>query len=374
MSTKKTLVSTLLSTLLGLSLAAMPIAANADEAENENDKANIVAEEGQALDKPLDPTLSEVVEKTVPAETFTEVAPAKTFTEVAPAETAPEAVPTETEVVPQETVDETVEEETTEQPKDAHFFIRYDHSNTDEQGDTHYSPAQYFPVGDVADNYEYGSSKSDYTSVDGTVKTDTAYVSGAENVIKEAKVNIYTSFDVNENTVKEFFSVVYDDIVTMPSREVISKSILAALGETWQSYYDCGKVDVLWYVVKRETPYINVDGALYWVKTGDMADDEKPVDPAPDPEPEPEPPAPEPEPEPTPEPEPAPEPAPTPEVDPQPEAPEETIVDDAVPTAKADTAVPHTSDDSIAASTSLILAGALVLLSAAIATLVRKRK
>ncbi len=61
---------------------------------------------------------------------------------------------------------------------DAHFFIRYDHSNADETGSTHYSPTEYFPVGSVAEGYEYGSNRSDYSSVDGQVASNSAYLDG----------------------------------------------------------------------------------------------------------------------------------------------------------------------------------------------------
>lgn len=197
---------------------------------------------------------------------------------------------------------------------DAHFFIRYDHSNADETGDTHYSPTQYFPVGDVAEGYEYGSSRSDYSSVDGQVESNSAYVYGAEAIIVKAHVNLYNSFNATGATIETAFSPVYSDIAEAPSPSVVSFSILAALGEDWQTRYDNGTVKVLWYVVKQEGNYINVDGVLYYVASGNVIDKDDPeVDPTPTPEPDPIPtPGPTPEPEPTPDP----EPEPTPEPDP----------------------------------------------------------
>lgn len=190
---------------------------------------------------------------------------------------------------------------------DAHFFVRYDHSNTDETGDTHYSATQYFPIGTVADDYIYGVSNSDYSSVDGQVESSSAYVTGAESIITKAQVNLYNSFNATGETIEETFAAVYGNITEAPSLEVVSQSILAALGEEWQARYDNGTVKVLWYVVKSESSYINVDGVLYYVASGSVIDKDNP-------EPEPTP-APElsPEPEPAPDPEPEPEPIPNPE-------------------------------------------------------------
>lgn len=195
---------------------------------------------------------------------------------------------------------------------DAHFFIRYDHSNADETGSTHYSPTQYFPVGSVADGYEYGSSRSDYSSVDGQVESNSAYVEGAEAIITKAQVNLYNSFNATAATVETAFSPVYSDITKAPDSTVVSCSILAALGEEWQVRYDNGTVKVLWYVVKQEGNYINVDGVLYYVASGNVIDKDNPEpEPLPKPTPEPEPdPTPEPEPSPTPEPDPVPQPEP----------------------------------------------------------------
>lgn len=190
---------------------------------------------------------------------------------------------------------------------DAHFFVRYDHSNTDETGDTHYSATQYFPIGAVADDYIYGVSNSDYSSVDGQVESSSAYVTGAESIITKAQVNLYNSFNATGETIEETFAAVYGNITEAPSSEVVSQSILAALGEEWQARYDNGTVRVLWYVVKSESSYINVDGVLYYVASGSVIDKDNP-------EPEPTPaPTPTPDPEPTPTPEPEPEPSPNPE-------------------------------------------------------------
>lgn len=266
------------------------------------------------------------------------------------------------------------------QTYDAHFFVRFDSSNQEETGSTHYSPTQYFPIGTTADDFVYGQGTSDYSSVDGQVYSDTAYVEGAEKIITEANINIYNKFGVTKETVKDFFSTVYDDIAQEPSREVVGKSINNALGSQWYEAYQAGRIDVLWYVVKDETSHINVDGALYWVKTGDTVDknddpdnpsnpDNAPeVDPVPTPEPDVDPtpaPEPSPEPEPTPdaEPTPTPEPTPEPEVEPvvpstegetnseteegeetaQPTQQEEIIEDEPTPLAKAST--PFTGDN-----------------------------
>lgn len=193
---------------------------------------------------------------------------------------------------------------------DAHFFIRYDHSNADETGSTHYSPTQYFPVGSVADGYEYGSSRSDYSSVDGQVESSSAYIEGAEAIITKAQVNLYNSFNATGSTIETAFSSVYNNIIEAPNSDIVSSSILAALGEEWQARYNNGTVKVLWYVVKQESSYINVDGVLYYVASGNVIDKDNP-EPEPSPEPEPIPtPTPEPEPSPTPEPDPIPQPEP----------------------------------------------------------------
>lgn len=160
--------------------------------------------------------------------------------------------------------------------QDAHFFIRYDHSNVDETGSTHYSPAQYFPVGSVAEGYKYGSNGSDYSSVDGQVNEKSAFVEGAEAIISQTKINIYNSFGANASNIETIFNNVYSDITEAPSQENISSSILAALGREWQERYDSGQIKILWYVVKDESPYINVDGVLYYVSSGNIIDKENP--------------------------------------------------------------------------------------------------
>lgn len=201
---------------------------------------------------------------------------------------------------------------------DAHFFVRYDSTVQEEDGSTHYSPNNYFPIGTVAAGYTYGTSSSDYSSVDGQVYSNTAYVEDAESVITKGNLNLYHQFEATPETIKTIFDPVYSNLAQQPSKEIISWSIGQAMGTLWQTAYDEGKIDVLWYVTKLESGhYINVDGCIYWVKSGESADkgdvDDKgnPVDPAPEPAPDP---------EPTPEPI---DPAPTPE--PQPETPNEEV-------------------------------------------------
>lgn len=153
---------------------------------------------------------------------------------------------------------------------DAHFFIRYDSSTQKEDGTTHYSPKHYFPVGTTASGYVYGSGKSDYTSVDGKVLTKVAYVPGAETVITGGNVNLYDSFDTE--ALHTYFKTVYDNILQEPSRDVIQASIEKALGAKYAAMYAKGEIDVLWYVSKAESSYVNVDGVVYYVKTGQVVD------------------------------------------------------------------------------------------------------
>ena len=153
---------------------------------------------------------------------------------------------------------------------DAHFFIRYDSSTQMEDGTTHYSPKHYFPVGTTASGYVYGSGKSDYTSVDGKVLTKVAYVPGAETVITGGNVNLYDFFDTE--ALHTYFKTVYDNILQEPSRDVIQASIEKALGAKYAAMYAKGEIDVLWYVSKDESPYVNVDGVVYYVKTGQVVD------------------------------------------------------------------------------------------------------
>ena len=157
---------------------------------------------------------------------------------------------------------------------DAHFFIRYDSSTQTEDGTTHYSPSHYFPVGTTASDYVYGSGGSDYTSVDGKVLTKTANVPGGEKIITGGNVNLYDSFDTETNTeaLHKYFETVYNNILQEPSRDVIQASIEKALGAKYAAMYAKGEIDVLWYVCKAESSYVNVDGVVYYVKTGQVVD------------------------------------------------------------------------------------------------------
>ena len=157
---------------------------------------------------------------------------------------------------------------------DAHFFIRYDSSTQTEDGTTHYSPSHYFPVGTTASDYVYGSGGSDYTSVDGKVLTKTANVPGGEKIITGGNVNLYDSFDTETNTeaLHKYFETVYNNILQEPSRDVIQTSIEKALGTKYATLYAKGEIDVLWYVSKAESSYVNVDGVVYYVKTGQVVD------------------------------------------------------------------------------------------------------
>lgn len=153
---------------------------------------------------------------------------------------------------------------------DAHFFIRYDSSTQTEDGTTHYSPKHYFPVGTTASGYVYGSGGSDYTSVDGKVLTKSAYVPGAEAAITGGNVNLYDSFDTE--ALHTYFKTVYDNILQEPSRDVLQASIEKALGAKYAAMYAKGEIDVLWYVSKAESSYVNVDGVVYYVKSGQVVD------------------------------------------------------------------------------------------------------
>lgn len=153
---------------------------------------------------------------------------------------------------------------------DAHFFIRYDSSTQTEDGTTHYSPKHYFPVGTTASGYVYGSGGSDYTSVDGKVLTKSAYVPGAEAAITGGNVNLYDSFDTE--ALHTYFKTVYDNILREPSRDVLQASIEKALGAKYAAMYAKGEIDVLWYVSKAESSYVNVDGVVYYVKSGQVVD------------------------------------------------------------------------------------------------------
>ena len=211
----------------------------------------------------------------------------------------------DTSVIVEEGTKAAQQEQNVQTTYDAHFFVRYDSTVQEEDGSTHYSPNNYFPIGTVAAGYTYGTSSSDYSSVDGQVYSNTAYVEGAESIITKGNLNLYHQFEATPETIKTIFDPVYSNFAQQPSKEIISWSIGQAMGTLWQTAYDEGKIDVLWYVTKLESGhYINVDGCIYWVKSGESADkgdvDDKgkPTDPTPEPTPDPEP-----TPEPTPDPE-----------------------------------------------------------------------
>lgn len=155
---------------------------------------------------------------------------------------------------------------------EAHFFIRYDHTVQDENGSSHYDAHRYFPVGDVAKDYDRSKNVTDYTSVDGMVKTNSAYVEDAKTVIDSGEINLYHKFGATASTIKNHFKPVYDNILIEPSKEVIANSIERAMGVEMANNYKSGKIDVLWYVIKQEQK-INVDGVLYWTSTGDAVEE-----------------------------------------------------------------------------------------------------
>ena len=100
--------------------------------------------------------------------------------------------------------------------------------------------------------------------------TKSAYVPGAEAAITGGNVNLYDSFDTE--ALHTYFKTVYDNILQEPSRDVIQASIEKALGAKYAAMYAKGEIDVLWYVSKDESPYVNVDGVVYYVKTGQVVD------------------------------------------------------------------------------------------------------
>lgn len=274
-----------ISCILMLSLAMLPL--------------NIAC--GEELREPTDETIATNIQAT----------PVVEKTDIKNVQSTTDTVATATEdanAVAKDAV--AVDQEQTARPTyDAHFFVRYDSTVQEEDGSTHYSPNNYFPIGTVAAGYTYGTSSSDYSSVDGQVYSNTAYVEGAESIITKGNLNLYHQFEATPETIKTIFDPVYSNFAQQPSKEIISWSIGQAMGTLWQTAYDEGKIDVLWYVTKLESGhYINVDGCIYWVKSGESADkgdvDDKgnPVDPTPESEP-----TPTPEPEPTPAPEPQPE-------------------------------------------------------------------
>lgn len=83
-------------------------------------------------------------------------------------------------------------------------------------------------------------------------------------------MNLYDSFDTE--ALHTYFKTVYDNILQEPSRDVIQASIEKALGAKYAAMYAKGEIDVLWYVSKAESSYVNVDGVVYYVKTGQVVD------------------------------------------------------------------------------------------------------
>lgn len=155
---------------------------------------------------------------------------------------------------------------------DAHFFIRYDHTVQDENGDSHYDAHRYFPVGSVAADYDRSKNMTDYTSVDGKVKTNSAYVEDAKTVIDSGEINLYHKFGATASTIKNHFKPVYDNIIAEPSQDIIAAAIERAMGSEMANAYKSGEINVLWYVIKQEQN-INVDGVLYWTATGDAVEE-----------------------------------------------------------------------------------------------------
>lgn len=163
---------------------------------------------------------------------------------------------------------------------DAHFFVRYDNTVQNESNKNDYLAVNYFPIGTVDKNYQYGVSNTDYSSVDGQVDTNAAFVDEAEGIITQGKVNLYNKFGVTKDNIKEYFNPVYTHIQSEPDKATISASILTALGKDWQSAYDSGKVNIIWYVIKHYNNNINVDGVLYLVDSGDVVNknDKTPIE------------------------------------------------------------------------------------------------
>ena len=100
--------------------------------------------------------------------------------------------------------------------------------------------------------------------------TKSAYVPGAEAAITGGNVNLYDSFDTE--ALHTYFKTVYDNILQEPSRDVLQASIEKALGAKYAAMYAKGEIDVLWYVSKAESSYVNVDGVVYYVKSGQVVD------------------------------------------------------------------------------------------------------
>lgn len=145
-----------------------------------------------------------------------------------------EAIVAEEEVIPNEEAlsneEEVIiaeEEETIiAEEEDAKFYVRYDNTIPEEDGTTHYNNAKYFPIGDIMNEDRADTSKDNY---DGVVLTNDAYVEGAEKIIVAGDVNLYDSFD---GDLKKYFSIVYNNIKVLPTKEVIKQSIENALGGT----------------------------------------------------------------------------------------------------------------------------------------------
>lgn len=173
------------------------------------------------------------------------------------------------------------------EPSDAHFFVRYDSTIPDDSNVAECPPSQYFPIGEVASSYHYGDNQSDYSSVDGQVYARAVQVEGAEALITKGNINLYNTFGVDKDTLVPFFDTIYSNLVNPyePRKTVISWSILQAMGTKWQEQYDLGNIDVVWYVIKDQGHHVNVDGCLYWTKSGettsigDVDDNGNPQDP-----------------------------------------------------------------------------------------------
>ena len=155
------------------------------------------------------------------------------------------------------------------EPSDAHFFLRYDNTIPNDGNVADCPPNMYFPIGDTSPGYHYGDDSSDYSSVDGQVYSRAAQVEGAEAIITKGNINLYNSFGVDYATLKPFFKVIYDNIAVMPDDAVIAFSIGKAMGAEWENAYISGSVDIVWYVIKDWGHHVNVDGCLYWTKSGD---------------------------------------------------------------------------------------------------------
>lgn len=155
---------------------------------------------------------------------------------------------------------------------DAHFFVRYDHTVQDENGNSHYDAHRYFPIGSISVDYDRNKNESDYTSADGKVKTNAAFVKDAKLVIDDGELNIFHQFGATYQTIRNHFKPVYDNISSEPSKEVMAASIERALGSEMRDAYNNGKVDVLWYVIKQEK-HVHVDGVLYWTASGDVVEE-----------------------------------------------------------------------------------------------------